>query len=234
MVRVVDRVCSSSTVAIVGDYAARTSSKDDILNIAFSSSRNDGRSRLISHYPRTSRESCNPHDCSVRPSPGREQRRQSLTRRRTLGRTEFRARFACRVVLARGAGRHLRDHQPLLLLDVEPAERARASDRARAPGARRSRCCCWLARSTCRSRRSSGFRRRSERLRSSASGCRVGVGDRPSGIAIATLIGFINGLCVTRLKMVSLIESLGMMIMLQGGSAGDHAGKYHHRHARQL
>ena len=37
------------------------------------------------------------------------------------------------------------------------------------------------------------------------------------GIGIATLIGFINGLCVTRLKMVSLIESLGMMITLQGG-----------------
>jgi simple sugar transport system permease protein len=37
------------------------------------------------------------------------------------------------------------------------------------------------------------------------------------GVAIATLIGFINGVCVTRLKMVSLIESLGMMIMLQGG-----------------
>ena len=37
------------------------------------------------------------------------------------------------------------------------------------------------------------------------------------GIGIATMIGFINGLCVTRLKMVSLIESLGMMIMLQGG-----------------
>ena len=37
------------------------------------------------------------------------------------------------------------------------------------------------------------------------------------GIAIATLIGFINGLCVTKLRMVSLIESLGMMITLQGG-----------------
>jgi simple sugar transport system permease protein/ribose transport system permease protein len=37
------------------------------------------------------------------------------------------------------------------------------------------------------------------------------------GIGIATFIGFINGLCVTRLKMVSLIESLGMMITLQGG-----------------
>ena len=36
------------------------------------------------------------------------------------------------------------------------------------------------------------------------------------GIAIATMIGFVNGLCVTRLRMVSLIESLGMMITLQG------------------
>ncbi len=37
------------------------------------------------------------------------------------------------------------------------------------------------------------------------------------GLAVATLIGLVNGLCVTRLRMVSLIESLGMMIMLQGG-----------------
>jgi simple sugar transport system permease protein len=37
------------------------------------------------------------------------------------------------------------------------------------------------------------------------------------GIGVATMIGFINGLCVTRLKMVSLIETLGMMITLQGG-----------------
>ena len=36
------------------------------------------------------------------------------------------------------------------------------------------------------------------------------------GIGVATLIGFVNGLCVTRLRMVSLIESLGMMITLQG------------------
>jgi simple sugar transport system permease protein len=42
----------------------------------------------------------------------------------------------------------------------------------------------------------------------------IGIG---VGVAIATLIGFINGVCVTRLKMVSLIESLGMMITLQGG-----------------
>lgn len=37
------------------------------------------------------------------------------------------------------------------------------------------------------------------------------------GIAVATAIGFINGLCVTKLRMVSLIETLGMMIILQGG-----------------
>jgi simple sugar transport system permease protein len=37
------------------------------------------------------------------------------------------------------------------------------------------------------------------------------------GVAIATLIGFVNGVCVARLRMVSLIESLGMMITLQGG-----------------
>ncbi len=36
------------------------------------------------------------------------------------------------------------------------------------------------------------------------------------GIGIATLIGLVNGLCVTKLRMVSLIESLGMMITLQG------------------
>lgn len=36
------------------------------------------------------------------------------------------------------------------------------------------------------------------------------------GIGVATLIGFVNGLCVTKLRMVSLIESLGMMITLQG------------------
>ncbi len=47
-------------------------------------------------------------------------------------------------------------------------------------------------------------------------GLPVGVGI-VLGIGIATFIGFINGLCVTRLKMVSLIESLGMMITLQGG-----------------
>ena len=47
-------------------------------------------------------------------------------------------------------------------------------------------------------------------------GLPVGVGI-VLGIGIATFIGFINGICVTRLKMVSLIESLGMMITLQGG-----------------
>jgi simple sugar transport system permease protein len=38
----------------------------------------------------------------------------------------------------------------------------------------------------------------------------------PVGILVATGIGFINGLCVTRLRMVSLIETLAMMIILQG------------------
>lgn len=36
------------------------------------------------------------------------------------------------------------------------------------------------------------------------------------GIAVATLIGFFNGLCITKLKMVSLIQTLSMMIILQG------------------
>ncbi|NWB28951.1 ABC transporter permease [Pseudomonas gingeri] len=36
------------------------------------------------------------------------------------------------------------------------------------------------------------------------------------GLAVGTLIGFFNGLCITRLKMVSLIETLAMMIILQG------------------
>lgn len=36
------------------------------------------------------------------------------------------------------------------------------------------------------------------------------------GIAAATFIGFFNGLCITKLRMVSLIETLGMMIILQG------------------
>ncbi|NWA10985.1 ABC transporter permease [Pseudomonas gingeri] len=36
------------------------------------------------------------------------------------------------------------------------------------------------------------------------------------GLAVGTLIGLFNGLCITRLKMVSLIETLAMMIILQG------------------
>ena len=36
------------------------------------------------------------------------------------------------------------------------------------------------------------------------------------GLAVGTLIGFLNVLCITRLKMVSLIETLSMMIILQG------------------
>jgi len=38
----------------------------------------------------------------------------------------------------------------------------------------------------------------------------------PIGIAVATLIGFFNAWCITRLKMVSLIQTLAMMIILQG------------------
>lgn len=38
----------------------------------------------------------------------------------------------------------------------------------------------------------------------------------PVGIAAATAIGFFNGMCVTRLKMVSLIQTLAVMIVLQG------------------
>lgn len=37
-----------------------------------------------------------------------------------------------------------------------------------------------------------------------------------AGIAVATSIGFFNGLCITRLRMVSLIQTLSMMIILQG------------------
>ena len=37
------------------------------------------------------------------------------------------------------------------------------------------------------------------------------------GILAATAIGFVNGVCITQLRMVSLIETLGMMIILQGG-----------------
>ena len=37
-----------------------------------------------------------------------------------------------------------------------------------------------------------------------------------AGVAVATAIGFFNGLCITRLRMVSLIQTLSMMIILQG------------------
>ena len=37
-----------------------------------------------------------------------------------------------------------------------------------------------------------------------------------AGVAVGAGIGFVNGVCITRLRMVSLIESLGMMIILQG------------------
>jgi simple sugar transport system permease protein/ribose transport system permease protein len=36
------------------------------------------------------------------------------------------------------------------------------------------------------------------------------------GVAAATFVGFFNGLCITRLRMVSLIQTLSMMIILQG------------------
>lgn len=36
------------------------------------------------------------------------------------------------------------------------------------------------------------------------------------GVGVATLVGFFNGFCITRLKMVSLIQTLSMMIILQG------------------
>ncbi len=36
------------------------------------------------------------------------------------------------------------------------------------------------------------------------------------GVGIGTLIGFFNGVCITWLRMVSLIETLAMMIILQG------------------
>lgn len=36
------------------------------------------------------------------------------------------------------------------------------------------------------------------------------------GVGVATLIGFFNGLCITKLRMVSLIQTLSMMIILQG------------------
>lgn len=36
------------------------------------------------------------------------------------------------------------------------------------------------------------------------------------GLLVGTFIGFFNGVCITRLKMVSLIETLAMMIIIQG------------------
>lgn len=36
------------------------------------------------------------------------------------------------------------------------------------------------------------------------------------GVVVATLIGLFNGLCITKLKMVSLIQTLSMMIVLEG------------------
>ncbi|MBP7002226.1 ABC transporter permease [Amaricoccus sp.] len=46
-----------------------------------------------------------------------------------------------------------------------------------------------------------------------------------AGLAVATLIGFLNGLCITRLRMVSLIETLAMMIILQGALLAITQGK---------
>ena len=45
------------------------------------------------------------------------------------------------------------------------------------------------------------------------------------GIGTATLIGMANGIFVTRLRMVSLIETLGMMIILQGALLAISQGK---------
>jgi simple sugar transport system permease protein/ribose transport system permease protein len=45
------------------------------------------------------------------------------------------------------------------------------------------------------------------------------------GVGVATAIGLFNGLCVTRLKMVSLIQSLSMMIILQGALLAMTRGK---------
>ena len=45
------------------------------------------------------------------------------------------------------------------------------------------------------------------------------------GIAVATAIGFFNGLCITRLRMVSLIQTLAMMIILQGALLAMTRGK---------
>ncbi|MDF3414403.1 ABC transporter permease [Sulfitobacter sp. M57] len=45
------------------------------------------------------------------------------------------------------------------------------------------------------------------------------------GVTVATGIGFFNGLCITRLKMVSLIQTLSMMIILQGALLAMTRGK---------
>lgn len=45
------------------------------------------------------------------------------------------------------------------------------------------------------------------------------------GVGAATAIGFFNGLCITRLRMVSLIETLAMMIILQGALLAITQGK---------
>jgi simple sugar transport system permease protein len=45
------------------------------------------------------------------------------------------------------------------------------------------------------------------------------------GVAAATLVGFFNGLCITRLRMVSLIQTLSMMIILQGALLASTQGK---------
>jgi simple sugar transport system permease protein/ribose transport system permease protein len=45
------------------------------------------------------------------------------------------------------------------------------------------------------------------------------------GLGVGTLIGFFNGLCITKLKMVSLIETLAMMIILQGALLALSQGK---------
>ena len=37
------------------------------------------------------------------------------------------------------------------------------------------------------------------------------------GIGVATLVGFFNAICITKMRMVSLIQTLSMMIILQGG-----------------
>ncbi|PZX10529.1 simple sugar transport system permease protein/ribose transport system permease protein [Palleronia aestuarii] len=45
------------------------------------------------------------------------------------------------------------------------------------------------------------------------------------GVATATAIGLFNGLCITRLRMVSLIQTLSMMIILQGALLAMTRGK---------